>query len=74
MAPANTTHTAWETIAEAAKRTRYSEDTFRELISSGRLPAYRLSSRPKARIRLKVADVDALLEPMIPTEIYGGAR
>lgn len=73
MAP-TTTPTQWETIAEAAKRSRYSEDTIREAISSGRLPAYRLSSRPKARIRLKVADVDALLEPVIPTAIYGGAR
>lgn len=63
--------TQWETIAQAVERTGFADATIRDLIAEGRLPAYRLSNRPRARIRLKVTDVDALLQPYIPPQVYG---
>ena len=44
--------------------------TFREKNASGELPAYRLSDKPGSAIRVKVADVDAMMKPLIPAEIY----
>jgi excisionase family DNA binding protein len=49
-------------------------DTFREKIASGELPAYRLSDKPGSAIRVKLADVDALLKPVIPESVYAGRR
>ncbi len=54
---APTANTQWESIKSASERTGFSEWTLRQEINSGRLPAYRLSTKPGSRIRLKVADV-----------------
>lgn len=59
----------YESLRSAATRTGYSIFTFRELIDRGELPAYRLSHKPGSAYRVKVADVNALLKPVIPTEI-----
>jgi excisionase family DNA binding protein len=65
-------------LHDAATRTGFSVFTFREKIASGELAAYRLSDKPGSAIRVKVADVDALMKPLIPAEIYAhrqaGAR
>jgi len=58
------------TLRDAAAHTGFSVFTFREKIASGELPAYRLSDKPGAAIRVKVADVDALMKPVVPTEVY----
>jgi excisionase family DNA binding protein len=60
----------YESLRSAAARTGFSVDTFREKIASGELPAYRLSDKPGSAIRVKRADVDALLKPVIPDAIY----
>jgi hypothetical protein len=44
--------------------------TLRDKVNSGDLPAYRMSGKPGAQMRVKIADVDALLEPVIPPAIY----
>jgi excisionase family DNA binding protein len=56
-------------LQDAADRTGFSVFTFRDLISEGKLPAYRLSDKPGSAIRVKVSDVDALLRPMIPEKV-----
>lgn len=53
----------FETIAEAAARTRVCTKTLRRWIAAGRLTAYRYGPH---LIRLDPAEVDALLRP-IPT-------
>lgn len=70
---ARTTPREFESIKHAAERTDFSVFTLREKIASGELPAYRLSDKPGAALRVKVADVNALLKPVIPTEVYGNA-
>lgn len=67
-------NTQWESIKSASERTGFSAWTLRQEINTGRLPAYRLSTKPGSRIRLKVADVDALLHPVLPAAITGGAQ
>lgn len=60
----------YESLQHAAARTGFSVFTFRELVSSGKLPAYRLSDKPGSAIRVRRADVDALFKPVIPDAIY----
>ena len=60
----------YESLQHAAARTGFSVFTFRELVNSGKLPAYRLSDKPGSAIRVKRADVDALFKPVIPDAIY----
>ena len=60
----------YESLQHAAARTGFSVFTFRELVNSGKLPAYRLSNKPGSAIRVKRADVDALFKPVIPDAIY----
>ncbi|POX87616.1 DNA-binding protein [Mycobacterium kansasii] len=59
----------YESLRSAAARTGYSIYTFREKIAAGELPAYRISDKPGSAMRVKVADVNALLKPVIPAEI-----
>lgn len=59
----------YESLRSAAARTGYSVFTFREKIAKGELPAYRISDKPGSAMRVKVADVNALLRPVIPVEI-----
>lgn len=61
-------------LKDAAVRTGFSQFIFRQKVASGDLPAYRISDKPGAAIRVKVADVDALMKPFIPSEVYGHAR
>lgn len=67
----------FESLKHAAERTDYSVFTLREKVDSGELRAYRISDKPGAAIRVRVADVNALLRPVIPIEVYadrpGGA-
>lgn len=63
-------HPDFESLRSAAGRTGFSVDTFRDKIARGELPAYRLSDKPGSAIRVKVADVDALLKPVLPAAVY----
>lgn len=56
-------------IQTLAAEYELSEFFWREKIATGELPAYRLSDKPGSAIRIKRADVDALLRPVIPAEI-----
>ncbi|MCS4489428.1 excisionase family DNA-binding protein [Corynebacterium sp. ES2775-CONJ] len=56
----------FETIKQASKRTQLCERLLRKNIAEGKLRAYRAGRA----IRLKPADVDALL---IPTDSWGDA-
>ncbi len=51
------------TLTAAAEYLDVSERTLRRYIAEGRLPAYRLGKR---QIRIEVADLDKLVQP-IPT-------
>lgn len=64
----------YESLRNAAERTGFSVDTFRDLVSSGRLRAFRLSDKPGSAIRVRCSDVDALMKPVLPEVVRGGAR
>ncbi len=51
-----------------------SEKPVRNLIARGDLPAYRVSDRPGSAIRIRVSDVIALLQPVIPKSVLEEAR
>ncbi len=73
MANKTTTSTVtpeYESLQDAAARTGFSIFTLREKIAAGELPAYRMTNRPKARLRVRRAEVDALFTPVIPAEVY----
>jgi excisionase family DNA binding protein len=61
-------------ISGAATYSGFSVHTLREYISAGYLPAYRMSDKPGARIRVRLSDIDNLMKPVIPAEVYGGAK
>jgi len=65
---------AFISLRDAAARTGFSVDTLRDEVYSGDLPAYRLGGRPGGEMRVKIADVDALLEPVIPPAVYAERR
>ena len=50
----------YDTVPQAAKRLKFSVDTINRMIAEGRIPVVRSSDRPKAHIRIKVADLLAL--------------
>jgi excisionase family DNA binding protein len=58
-------------LRDAAARTGFSVFTIREKIDGGELPAYRISDKPNSALRVRLADVDALMKPVVPTR--GGA-
>ena len=60
----------FESLKTAAARTEISVWTFRDKIASGELRAYRFSDKPGYAIRLRRADVDALMKPLLPEAIY----
>jgi hypothetical protein len=62
----------FESLRDACVRTGFSIPTLREKIDCGELPAYRISDKPNSSLRVKIADVDALMKPVVPTR--GGAR
>jgi excisionase family DNA binding protein len=53
----------------AATYTGLSVFTIRDLVNTGKLPAFRLSDKPGSAIRVKISDVDALMKPVIPDAI-----
>ncbi|WP_247611628.1 helix-turn-helix domain-containing protein [Gordonia paraffinivorans] len=57
-------------IRDLVSEYKYARHTWYEWIAEGKLPAYRLTDKPGARIRVRRADVEALLLPVIPTEVY----
>ena len=60
------TRRTYESLAEAAERTKMSVKTLRRRIASGELPAYRCGSRI---LRVDPDDVDQLMNPRL-----GGRR
>jgi excisionase family DNA binding protein len=65
---------AFISLRDAATRTGFSVETLRDRVYSGDLPAYRLNGKPGGEMRVKIADVDALLEPVIPPAVYAERR
>jgi hypothetical protein len=57
----------FESLRDAAVRTGFSIPTLREKVDLGDLPAYRISDKPNSPLRVRIADVDALMKPVIPT-------
>lgn len=49
-------------VQQAADRLGVTHYTIRDRIADGQLPAYRLGAAPGAAIRIKISDVDALLQ------------
>jgi excisionase family DNA binding protein len=68
--PSPTVARKYYSLKDGASYSGFSVYTLRELINSGELPAYRLSGRAGAEMRIKLSDLDALLEPVIPPAIY----
>jgi excisionase family DNA binding protein len=62
-----TNQRTWVTIAEAAELLALHQNTVRNLIRQGKLPASRIGSHI---VRIKQADIDALLTPYVGGE-YG---
>ena len=60
------TRRTYESLTEAAERTKMSVKTLRRRIASGELPAYRCGSRI---LRVDPNDVDQLMNPL-----FGGRR
>jgi excisionase family DNA binding protein len=60
----------YESLRSASERMSIAVYTLREKIAAGELPAYRFSDKPGAELRVRVADVDALMKPLIPQAIY----
>ncbi|RUP03022.1 MAG: DNA-binding protein [Mycobacterium sp.] len=69
MSTPNNQSPLYISLQRAAERTDFSIHKMRELVASGALPAYRLSDKPGSAIRVKVADVDALMKPVVPAAI-----
>ena len=59
-------HRTYESLAEAAERTKMSVKTLRRRIASGELPAYRCGTKI---LRVDPDDVDELMKPLL-----GGRR
>ncbi|MGN7779018.1 helix-turn-helix domain-containing protein [Mycolicibacterium sp. 22603] len=53
----------------ATAYTGLSADTLRELVALGELPAYRATQKPGAAYLFKIADLDALMKPVMPAAI-----
>lgn len=58
------TRTTYLTIAEAAKYLKAGERTLRQMVSDGKLPAYRLTAGRTGPLRFKLEDLDAVLIPV----------
>ncbi len=57
-------------LREAAAAISYSVDTLREKVATGELPAFQMSGKRGAEIRVRLTDVFALLQPVISPAIY----
>lgn len=73
MTATTTAHSGYEMLSprSVAREYDYSVHTIYEWIAEGRLTAYRLNDKPGSAYRVRRADVEALLKPVIPTEVYG---
>jgi excisionase family DNA binding protein len=60
-------------VAEAAARLSCSKRTLYDLIGQGRLPAVRIGSGPRARIRVRLSALDELEETAAGPRRLGGA-
>jgi hypothetical protein len=69
-APRTDPEPEFEPLQSAARRIGYSVDLLRDKVATGELPAYRVTEKPGARIVLRVADVNALLKPVMPQAVY----
>lgn len=67
--PTSTTP-AFLSLQDASTRTGYSVYTLRAKINSGELPAFRMSGKPGAEMRVRIADLDGLLHPHTPSAVY----
>ena len=55
------------TVAKLAHKLDVSPWTIRDWIKSGKLRAIKLGDNPRAAVRIKPSDVDALLVPFTPS-------
>lgn len=69
--PATTPHIAAKFIKmrDATAYTGLSKFTLYEKVASGELPAYRASTKPGSVYLFKLADLDALMKPVIPAAV-----
>lgn len=65
----------YESLRDASARTGYSVSSLRGWIRAGKLEALRIGPATRAPIRLRVADVDAMVRPAgpgLPTPLTAG--
>lgn len=72
-APKTSVGPTFISLYAAGDRIGYGIHTMRDKVATGELRAYRISDKPGSAIRVKVADVDALMKPVIPAEVYPDA-
>lgn len=72
MSSKSTSTPEFISLRDACVRTGFSLPTLREKVDGGELPAYRISDKPNSPLRVRIADVDALMKPVVPTR--SGAR
>lgn len=70
-APAVTAPKTWASLESAAEYLECSTKTVRRYIASGKLRAYRVAGR--STIRVRWADLDALMQPLPAADAAKGA-
>jgi hypothetical protein len=58
-------------LEDAATRGAWTPRTLREMVRRGEVPAYRIGSGPRARLRFRWSEIEAALRPVAATG--GGA-
>lgn len=53
-------------LRDAAVYSGYSVETLYAKITSGELPAYRITDSPNASLRVRIRDIDAMMKPVVP--------
>ena len=61
-------------LSELVNYSGYSRGYLRRLIDNGDLPAYRMAGKRGAELRVKLSDLDALMQPVIPPKVYADMR
>ena len=54
-------------LRDAAVYSGFGVDTLHAKVTSGELPAYKITDAPNAALRVRLRDVEALLKPVAPT-------
>ncbi|MBM4484444.1 excisionase family DNA-binding protein [Rhodococcus hoagii] len=62
--PSATAGRTYVSMAEAARMVGVSRHTIRDRIIDGQLPAVRVGTGPRAAVRIRVSDLEALLHPI----------